>query len=96
MRAYRFAVEWLYELPNHEIAEALLVANVPAMTPALARQSLGVLLHDGSGFFKDVRLDPKGMQTVLALRSKYSEAKRTLSDPGKYIDNSYRDKALAK
>ena len=56
--------------------------------------------HDGAfddhGFFKDVRLDPKGMQTVLALRSKFSEAKRTLDDPGKYIDTSYRDKALAR
>lgn len=95
-RAYHAGVAFLYDPANREVAEALLVANVRAMTPALARQSLGVLLNDNSGFFKDLRLDAKGMQTVLALRSKYSEAKRTLSDPGKYIDNSYRDKALAK
>jgi ABC-type nitrate/sulfonate/bicarbonate transport system substrate-binding protein len=76
--------------------QALLAANVRAMTPALAKQSLGGLLNDNSGFFKDVRLDPKGMETVLALRSKFSEAKRTLSEPGKYLDTSYREKALGR
>jgi len=48
-----------------EIAQALLVANVRAMTPALARQSLDVLLDRSGGFFEDVRLDAAGMATVL-------------------------------
>jgi ABC-type nitrate/sulfonate/bicarbonate transport system substrate-binding protein len=96
IRAYHAGVGFLYDPANREIAEALLVANVRAMTPTLARQSLGVLLNDKSGFFKDVRLDPKGMETVLVLRSKFSEAKRRLSDPGKYIDTSYREKALGR
>jgi ABC-type nitrate/sulfonate/bicarbonate transport system substrate-binding protein len=96
VRAYHAGVGFLYDPANREIAEALLVANVRAMTPALAKQSLGVLLNDKSGFFKDARLDPKGMETVLALRSKFSEAKRTLGDPGKYIDTSYREKALGR
>lgn len=94
IRAYHAGVGFLYDPANREIAEALLVANMRAMTPALARQSLGVLLNERSGFFQDVRLDPKGMATVLALRSKFSAARRTLSDPGKYIDSSYREKAL--
>jgi ABC-type nitrate/sulfonate/bicarbonate transport system substrate-binding protein len=94
IRAYHAGVGFLHDPANREIAEALLVANMRAMTPALARQSLGVLLNERSGFFKDVRLDPKGMATVLALRSKFSEARRTLSDPGKYVDSSYREKAL--
>ena len=68
------------------------MANVRAMTPALAEQSLDVLLSEKSGFFKDVRLDPKGMQTVLALRSKYTG--KALADPAKYVDPSYRSKAL--
>jgi ABC-type nitrate/sulfonate/bicarbonate transport system substrate-binding protein len=92
IRAYRDGVAFLYE--NREIAEALLVANVRAMTPALAKQSLGILLGDKTGFYKDVRLDAQGAQTVLALRSKY--AGRPLGDPAKYIDPSYRDKALAR
>lgn len=94
LRAYRSAVEWLYDLKNHEIAEALLVANVPAMTPPLARQSLGVLLHGKSGFYKDVAIDLKGAQTVLALRSKFGVPQKTLTDPMKYIDLSYHEKAF--
>jgi ABC-type nitrate/sulfonate/bicarbonate transport system substrate-binding protein len=96
IRAYRAGVAFLYDPANREIAEALLVANVRAMTPALARQSLSVLLGEKTGFFRDVRLDPQGAVTVLALRSKYSEARRTLSDPGKYMDPSYREKAVAR
>jgi ABC-type nitrate/sulfonate/bicarbonate transport system substrate-binding protein len=92
VRAYHSGVAFLYDPANRDIAEALLVANVRAMTPALAKQSLGVLLSDKSGFYKDVRLDPKGMQTVLALRSKYTG--KALTDPAKYIDPSYRSKAL--
>jgi len=94
IRAYRAGVVFLYE--NPDIAEALLVANVRAMTPALARQSLNILLKEKTGFYRDVRLDPQGAATVLALRSKYSEARRPLADAGKYMDGSYRDKALAR
>ncbi|HZT62936.1 MAG TPA: ABC transporter substrate-binding protein [Burkholderiales bacterium] len=95
IRAYRAAVGFLLDPANREIAQALLVAHVRAMTPALAQQSLEVLLDRSSGFFEDVRLDTAGMATVLALRSKFSHAKRVLADPGKYLDTSYRQKAFA-
>ena len=91
IRAYHAGVGFLYS--NPDIAEALLVANVRAMTPALAKQTLGVLLDERSGFFRDVRLDGAGMKTVLALRSKFGSVK--LYDPEKYLDTSYRQKALA-
>jgi ABC-type nitrate/sulfonate/bicarbonate transport system substrate-binding protein len=95
IRAYRAAVGFLLDPANREIAQALLVAHVRAMTPALAQQSLEVLLDRSSGFFEDVRLDTAGMATVLALRSRFSHAKRVLADPGKYLDTSYRQKAFA-
>ncbi len=81
VRAYRDGVAFLYE--NREIAEALLVANVRGMTPELARRSLDVFLDAKSGFYKDARLDTKGMQTVLDLRSKFTGTR--LTDPGKYL-----------
>jgi ABC-type nitrate/sulfonate/bicarbonate transport system substrate-binding protein len=81
VRAYRDGVAFLYE--NRPIAEALLVANMRAMTPELARRSLDVFLDEKTGFYKDVRLDAKGMQTVLELRSKF--AGKRLTDPGKYL-----------
>jgi ABC-type nitrate/sulfonate/bicarbonate transport system substrate-binding protein len=95
VRAYHAAVGFLLDPANREIAQALLVANVRAMTPALGQQSLDVLLDRDSGFFQDVRLDGAGMAAVLALRSKFSPAKRVLADPGKYLDVSYRQKAFA-
>jgi len=92
VRAYHAGVEFLYS--SGEIAEALLVANVRAMTPALAKQTLEVLLDPASGFFRDVRLDSAGMETVLALRSRFGNVK--LYDPQKYLDPSYRRKALTR
>src|SRR5690606_13446135 len=91
IRAYRSGVSFLYDPKNRETAEALLVANVRSMNPQLARQSLQVLLDDRTGFFKDAAIDEKGVQTVLALRSKFTG--KQLSDPAKYIDTSYHGKA---
>ena len=93
IRAYRAGVQFLYEPLNWEIAEALLVVNVRAMTPQLAKQSLNVLLHPHTGFFRDAALNMNGVATVLALRSKYGEPRKALSDPAKYIDTSYHEKA---
>jgi ABC-type nitrate/sulfonate/bicarbonate transport system substrate-binding protein len=94
VRAYRSAVEFLHEPENRHVAEELLLANVRAMTPPLAKQSLDVLLDGESGFFRDVRLDPAGMDTVLRLRSKFGVPRRPPSDAAKYVDPSYRLKAL--
>ena len=80
VRAYRAGVEFLYA--NPDIAEQLLAANVRNMTPELAKETRGVLLDERSGFFRDLRLDPEGMKTVLALRSKFGGVK--LTDPRKY------------
>lgn len=93
VRGWQSSVSFLYEPGNRDIAEALLVANVRAMTPQLAKQSLQILLDDKNGFFKDPAVDMKGLATVLALRSKYAEPRRTLADPAKYVDASYADKA---
>lgn len=81
VRAYRDGIAFLYE--NRPIAEALLVANMRAMTPELARRSLDVFLDEKTGFHKDLRLDAKGMQAVLDLRSKFTGTR--LTDPGKYL-----------
>jgi len=94
IRAYHSAVGFLHKRENRDLAQSLLIANVRGMAPALAKQSLDVLLDAESGFFEDVRLDAAGMDTVLRLRSKFSEPPRTLSDPAKYVDTSYRQKAL--
>jgi ABC-type nitrate/sulfonate/bicarbonate transport system substrate-binding protein len=96
MRGYRAGVDWIYDRTNREIVEALLVANVRDMTPALARKSYDLLVADKGGVTRDVALDIEGIRTVLQLRSKYGSPQKALTDPMKYVDLSYYDKAFAK
>ena len=96
IRAYRSAVDWLYDRSNRDIAEALLVANSRDMTPALARQAYDLLLGNRGGIARDLAVDLAGVRTVLELRSKYGTPKKALSDPAKYLDLTYYDKASGK
>ncbi len=89
VRAYRDAVQWLKAPQNRTAAEALLMANAPGMTPALAAQSCDLMLHPSSGFFSDARLDPQGVRTVMALRSKLAQPAKALTDASSYIDERY-------
>jgi ABC-type nitrate/sulfonate/bicarbonate transport system substrate-binding protein len=96
IRGYRAALAWVSDPKNRAIAEALLVANIRDMTPALAKRSYDVLLAPKTGLIRDLSLDPARIQTVLGLRGKFAEAKKKLTDPTKYIDTNYSDKAFEK
>jgi ABC-type nitrate/sulfonate/bicarbonate transport system substrate-binding protein len=96
LRAYRQGVAWVYEPKNREVAEALLVANNRDMTPPLAKRSYDLLLVAKGGLARDGALDMDGIRTVLALRSKYGVPQKTLTDPAKYIDDSYLRAANAR
>jgi ABC-type nitrate/sulfonate/bicarbonate transport system substrate-binding protein len=96
IRGYRAGVDWIYDRGNRELVEALLVANIRDMTPPLAKQSYDLLVADKGGVTRDIALDIDGIRTVLVLRSKYGVPQRTLTDPMKYVDLSYYDKAFAK
>jgi ABC-type nitrate/sulfonate/bicarbonate transport system substrate-binding protein len=95
IRAYHAGVQYVVDPRNREIAEALLVALAGrTMTPQLARQAADTLLDPKSGFIRDVAINMQGVSTVLALRSKF--AGKPLGDPAKYLDTTYREKALAR
>jgi ABC-type nitrate/sulfonate/bicarbonate transport system substrate-binding protein len=96
LRAYRAATDWLYDRANRDVAEALLVANIRDMTPALAKQAYDILLADKGGLYRDLSPDVPGIRTVLALRSKFGAPQKTLTDPAKYVDLTYYDKAFGK
>ena len=95
IRAYRDAVRWLEDPANRPAAEALLAANVPGMTPALAKQSCELMLDPRSGFYSDVRLDEEGARAVVALRAKLGEPRRPLAGLDGYIDRRYWHEAMA-
>ena len=94
IRAYRDAMEWIFDPRNREVAEAILIANDPGMTPALARRTYAAFVDPKSGLFRDLALDMEGIRAVLALRSKFSEPPMTLTDPKKYVDLEFYRKAF--
>ena len=93
IRAYQAGVAFIYEGKNRNVAEALLVANLRAMNPQLARQSLDVLLDEKSGLTRDGALDMKGVQTVLGLRARFTG--QALAETASYVDTTYWSRAAA-
>jgi len=96
LRAYKAATDWLYDPANREIAEALLVAHIRDMTPALAKRSYELLVSDKGGLSRDLAPDAAGIRTVLQLRGKFATPQKTLTDPMKYVDLTYYNKAFGK
>jgi ABC-type nitrate/sulfonate/bicarbonate transport system substrate-binding protein len=93
IRGYVAAVDWLYKPENKDEAIAILRKNLPQMSADLAAQSYGVLAGP-KGFTPKAKLDVEGVRRVLALRSRYGEPKKELTDPLKYYDASYYEAAL--
>jgi ABC-type nitrate/sulfonate/bicarbonate transport system substrate-binding protein len=96
LRAYKAATDWLYDPANREVAEALLVAHIRDMTPALAKRSYELLVAGTGGLSRSLEPDVAGIRTVLQLRGKYATPQKTLTDPMKYVDLRYYDKAFGK
>jgi hypothetical protein len=46
------------------------------------------------GFNRKAQISLDGLKTVLSVRSAYGEPKKTLTDPYKYIDLGYYEKAM--
>jgi ABC-type nitrate/sulfonate/bicarbonate transport system substrate-binding protein len=93
IRGYIAALDWLYDPKNKDDAIALLRKNLPNMPEGLATKSYEILLDQKKGFTRRAELDVEGVKTVLALRSEYGEPHKTLSDPTKYFDLQYYEKA---
>jgi len=93
IRAYSGAVDWLYDDKNKVEAVAILRKYLPNMAPELADKSYAILLDPKTGFQRKARIDVEGVRTVLALRSEYGQPKKTLSDPAKYYEPAYYEKA---
>jgi len=64
------------------------------MQEPVAQASYKILLDDKLGFYKQPTIDKEGVATVLALRSKYAEPKKELTDPARYYDTQYLQRAL--
>jgi len=94
IRAYRSGLDWLYDRPNKAEALGILQKNVRGMTPELAAKTYDVLLAPTGGFDPKAELDVEGVRTVLKLRSEYGEPKKELTDPARYFDLTYYQRAM--
>lgn len=95
IRGYLAGVAWLYDRGNRAEALQILLKNVRGMTPELAAKTYDVLLAPVGGFFPTGEIDMEGVRTVLKLRTEYGRPQKTLTDPARYIDLSYYEKARA-
>jgi ABC-type nitrate/sulfonate/bicarbonate transport system substrate-binding protein len=94
IRAFSDAVDWLYEPGNKDEAIAIFLKNLPNANAQAAQTAYKVLLSPTDGFQKKARIDMEGVRTVLALRSKYGQPRKALSDPSPYYDPSFYDAAM--
>jgi ABC-type nitrate/sulfonate/bicarbonate transport system substrate-binding protein len=95
IRGYVEGLAWLSDPANKEAAIAVLCKNLPQMSGELAAESYAALINP-RGFSPKGQIDIEGVKTVLELRSRYGEPKKTLTDPAKYYDPQYYRAALAK
>jgi ABC-type nitrate/sulfonate/bicarbonate transport system substrate-binding protein len=94
IRAFGDAVDWLYDPANKDEAIAIFLKNLPNANAQAAQTAYKVLLSPTDGFQKKARIDMEGVKTVLALRSKYGQPRKSLSDPSPYYDPSFYDAAM--
>ena len=52
------------------------------------------MFAEKEGFQKKAKLDIEGCRTVLKLRSEFAKPQKNLTDPSKYIDESFYTKAM--
>jgi ABC-type nitrate/sulfonate/bicarbonate transport system substrate-binding protein len=94
IRAFSEAVDWLYDPRNKDEAVAIFRKNLPNVPEQGAQAAYGVLLSPSDGFQKKANIDLEGVRTVLRLRSKYAEPRKTLSEPSRYYDESFYRAAM--
>ncbi|HXG04465.1 MAG TPA: ABC transporter substrate-binding protein [Candidatus Binatia bacterium] len=93
IRAYRAGLGWLYDPANRAEALQMLQRNVRGMRPELAARTSDVLLAPTGGFDRQAAVDLEGARTVLRLRSEYGRPRKELTDPMRYIDLTYYERA---
>jgi ABC-type nitrate/sulfonate/bicarbonate transport system substrate-binding protein len=94
IRAFSEAVDWLYDPRNKDEAIAIFRKNLPNVPEQGAQGAYSVLLAPSGGFQKKAQIDMEGVRTALRLRSKYGQPQKTLTDPGRYYDDSFYRAAM--
>jgi len=93
IRAYREALNWLYNPANKQVALDLFVGKVKGATPQSAATSYDVLLHPKTGFTRDAKISDTGVRTVIALREKFGKPAKKMQSIEAYYDPTWYNAA---
>jgi ABC-type nitrate/sulfonate/bicarbonate transport system substrate-binding protein len=94
VRGYVASLDWLRDPANRAEAVAIYRKNIPQASEEAANKAWDVLLSGPEGLQRKGKLDREGIATVLKLRSEFGVPRKTLTDPDKYVDESYYKKAI--
>jgi len=93
--AHLDALRWLHDPANKAEATALLIARLK-LPPDIAERAFAIAINDRDGFPKDAAIDMEGFRNVLRLRAEIEgQWGGTPPPPERYIEPSYRERALA-
>jgi ABC-type nitrate/sulfonate/bicarbonate transport system substrate-binding protein len=90
IRASTEAIDWLFDPRNRAEATAVYWRHSPNMPEDAAARDVNALLDEREGYSRGGRFDSQGMMTVLRIRSELGTPKKSLTDPGRYIDERFR------
>ncbi len=94
IRSYAEAMDWLFAPANKDEAISIYIKNLPSAPRPAAQKAFEVMFAGKEGFQRKAKLDLEGARTVLKLRSEFAKPQKNLTDPMKYIDESYYRKAV--
>ena len=94
IRSYVAAMDWLQEPANKDEAVAIYMKYITSAPRPAAQKAYEVMFAEKEGFQKKAKIDIEGCRTVLKLRSEFAKPQKNLTDPFKYIDESYYRNAV--
>ncbi len=93
IKGYLDGLAWTLDPANREEATQILLERMPEIKPPVAGAVMNSLLSPKSGLTPKAAMLMKGVDTVLALRSKYGTGGQ-LTEPNKYIDLTWYNQVV--
>ncbi len=89
IRAELRAIDWIIDPANADAATDILQRNMQGMDRAGAEAAMKIVLDPVLGLAGSDVIDEAGVAAILALRSKFGQPRKDLTDPSRYIDLGY-------
>ena len=95
IRAYKQALDWVFDQANRDKATEILAKTVGNLTPKQAAEALNDMLTPPGMYIRDAGLSPQAVDIALGLRAKYGVPKKEVGKAADYVDMSYHQRAVS-